>query len=354
MTEGRTAEASEKMRPGATTHTARLKDVALRAGVNTTTASKVLNGTRSGTRVSEETERRIRAVAAELCYHPNAVGRSLSRRRSQLIGFYGGSHYLYANNTFLAEMIGGLQYGCDRHEMNLLLYGAFLEKSEDVIFGELTNGTIAGLILRRAPSEELLRRLLTSPLPVVAVAEAIARLPSVVADDRTGGRMQARHLAEKGHRHVVYMAWHEPIPSATRRLQGFQEEADATGMRVITFYTTIPGGVFALEPEARRLLFEMTGSDRPTAVACWVDNVAEGLLRECRAAGVRVPEDLAVIGFNGNFRGSNGGVSLTTIEAPWFSVADRAVGVLMENIAGGRRSAEEITLPVSLLPGDTT
>lgn len=332
--------------PSATT----LDDVARRAGVSKFTVSAVLNRTRSNTRVSPTTRERIMEVASELSYRPNAVAQSLRNRRTNLIGLYNGYGFFDARNRFLSELLGGLQEGCSRFEKDLIVYRLLHDKPVDEIFDQLIDGRVDGLVLFAPPNDVLADRLAQTGLPVVAIADALPQLPSIVVDDAFGGVLQARHLAEKGHRRVLYRANPFPVRSVQRRFDSFCAEAERLGIRVLVGF---PEGASHELSTSERAMLLATPSDRPTAAVCWEDAHADRLLRECRTLGRRVPQDLAVIGFDHLPLDREPAWSLTTIHAPWAQVALRAVELLAAAMAG-EAIAKETVLPVEFFQGETT
>ena len=330
---------------------ATLEDVARSAGVSKYTVSAVLNRTNSNTRVSAETRQRILNSAATLQYRPNAIAVSLKRRRTDLIGLYNGYGGFDARNRFLGEIIGGLQEGCDRHGKDLLLFRMFQGQSADHIYNALADGKVDGLVVYAPTYDALAEKLAASHLPVVAISDALPALPSVVIDDAQGGRQQAEHLAERGHRRVLYRAAFHATRSTTRRLQSFQDAAQRLGITVCVAH---PSGhdPHGLTDEERDLLTADEGR-RPTAAVCWEDERADALALECRKLGIRVPDDLAIMGFDGLEPTREPAWHLTTIRAPWVQAAAAAVGLLIDQIEG-RAVALETVLPVSLFVGQTT
>lgn len=329
-----------------------LRTVAARAGVSYQAAAAVVNGSRGGSRVSEATRLRIQQAASDLRYQPNAIARSLRRRRTDIIGFYTGHPQINANTPFQAEIITGLQAGCEAHGKDLLLHGKSRGRSAADIYGEIADGKVDGLILFTPPGDELVAHLAASHLPVVALVDAVPSLPSVVVDDEAGGRLQARHLAERGHRTVLYQTCHQDLVSAERRYRAFREEAEARGLSVRTLRAPDHRGE---DPALRAVL---AGPDPPTALVGWQDGSALGLLSDCLSAGLRVPGDAAVIGFDGiptpdRPRRTSAEPVLTTVRAPWQEVARAAVGVLVARL-GANEVPRETVLPVELVEGDTT
>jgi LacI family transcriptional regulator/LacI family purine nucleotide synthesis repressor len=326
-----------------------LSDVAARAKVSKVTASAVLNKSRSNTGVSTSTRERILQIAAELDYRPNAIARSLRRKSTSIIGFYCGHGLATSQNFFLSDVIGGLQEACDEQRRDLLLHGAFHRRSVDDIFDELMNRTIDGLILIAFSDDPLVDRLRTSSLPVVALADPVPGIPSVVVDDRNGSRLIARHLASRGHKRILYRSSTENLLSVERRHSTFIEEATALGMQVVGTY---PNAWMAPLSAEELACLALSSGERPTAAVCWSDTSAHGLMQDCRQRGIRVPDDLAVVGFDGIEPPMEPAQRLTTVRAPWKEAACQAVSALVSRIEG-KEIPSEITLPVEFIVGDT-
>ncbi len=326
-----------------------LSDVAERAKVSKMTASVVLNGARSGTKVSQETRRRIIAVAEEMGYRPNAVAQSLARQRTRIVGLYNGLGPIDATAPFLAHIISGLQHGCERHELDLLLHRTFRGRSAERIYGELANGQVDGLILLASVQDLLAERLSTADLPVVALGNAVPGLASVTVDDRGGARLQAEYLAQRGHRFVLYLRAHLNHASLEERHAAFLEAAQELGIEVLDLLQA--SDECPLPQEALKLL---AGADRhrPTAIVCWADHSAHGALLQCIAANLRVPDQVAVLGFDGLAARVEPGWILTTIRAPWRCAAEEALECLVRRIHGEEVGSRTI-LPVELIQGNT-
>jgi DNA-binding LacI/PurR family transcriptional regulator len=328
-----------------------LKDVAEVAGVSTVTASVVLNGAKSSNvGVSPATRQRVLEAATRLSYRPNAVARSLRRRSTNVVGFYSGSVYAAARGgAFLSQVIAGLQDGCEEHGKDLLVHGTFRGQSVDDIYAELASGKIDALVLHAPDDDALVSRLVRAPLPCVVIASPVEALPAVVVDDAEGMRLIARHLSEKGHRHVVFRHSRLGHTSARRRADAFQAEADSLGMRVTVTTPPYPDLNFTPEEEA---LLAPSAPDRATAVACWNDSSAYAALNECARRGLRVPENVAVTGFDGYAYPGVPRWRLTTVHAPWREAARAAVRLVVAHVRGEQISGET-RLPVTLQAGDT-
>jgi DNA-binding LacI/PurR family transcriptional regulator len=333
------------------------KDIGRALGLSQPTVSRILSGA-ANHRVSAETRRRVLETAERMGYRPNAVARSLRRRRTHIVGFYTGYGYLDARNAFLAAVIGGLQRACDDHRLDLLLHGVFRGGSTDDIYGELVDGRIDGLFLHTHASDPLVARLVASSLPVVAVADAIPGVPSVTSDDEAGTRLLVEHLWARGHRRIGYVRPTIRFTSVEARAAAFTAAMAERGVPA-AHRPVIETEYETAEPVLDALL---ALPEPPTAVCCWNDLAAYNLIYACRQRGVRVPEELAVAGFDGLLDPRLVPRPLVTVGADWNAVADRAMSLLVRQIharhgAGPEGEADEIPpltrLPVRLIGGDT-
>jgi DNA-binding LacI/PurR family transcriptional regulator len=334
---------------------ATLRDVARLAGTSVAAASEVLNGSgKHNIRVGQDTRARILSAARHVEYRPNAIARALSSKRTNIIGLYSGYRYLDPRNAFFAEIVGGLQEGCLEHRKDLLLHSVFRGDSVEDIYSELMDGRIDGLVMNAPPEDPLVERLAASHLPVVVVADAVPSLPSVVVDDMQAARLTFDHLAGRGHMRLLYLDVDRRVGSAERRRDAYHRVALGKGLDLLVWRA--PSGT----EETDTLLDswrEMPSSRRPTAAVCWNDIAAHELLANCHRRGVRVPEELAVVGFDGDPNPTAFRWRLTTVRAPWAAVARTALKLLVARIEGETgeegESAREITLPVEFIAGDS-
>lgn len=314
------------------------------------TVSAVLSRGSKTARVSAATRQRVLDVAQQINYQPNIAARNLRRRRTDILGIYTRYGYLNGRSYFLTELLGGLQEGCDAHQKDLLLHGAFHGHSTERILSELTDGRVDGLILLTNSDDPLVSLLTASALPAVAIVDAVPGLPSVIADDPSGMRRIVELLAGQGHRSLFYRDRSIPRASALRRLAAFRETVRALDLEAVE---SVAADVSDVLTPSESLWMEAPRDLRPTAAVCWNDMTAYDLLGHCQSRGLRVPEDLAVTGFDGVAPPPGFSSRLTTVRAPWMEVARTAVDLLVRRIEGEPLPAETV-LPVELVLGDTT
>jgi LacI family transcriptional regulator/LacI family purine nucleotide synthesis repressor len=329
---------------------ATLRDVSEKVSVSQYTVSVVLNGSKSNTRVSAATREKILQAAQDLGYRPNSLARALRQKSTNILGLYFGYGHLEPHDPFHAEVLTGLQKGCEACERDLMIHYSFHRYSLDELFGELVGGKIDGLVLIASPTDPLVERVRGSHLPVVAMTDAIDGIPTVVADDAAGSRAIADHLYAKGHKTVFYRSCPGESFSAARRQEAFEARAAELGMTTISGRTDDWKGGLA---EEERQILAQRSLIGVTAAVCWGDPSAHALIAYCRSVGISIPKDLAIAGFNGIEPPVEPARVMTTVKAHWSTVAERSVHLLVDLLEG--REAPMLTvLPVDFFPGDTT
>ena len=252
-------------------------------------------------------------------------------------------------DPFLSQITSGMLSRLHVHKKRLLFYGEPFQDSPEVLFQEITC-RCDGLIFIPPPDSILSTILAQSDFPAVAIADRCPDMVSVMVDDETGAFMLAEHLSIRGHHRVLYRRDLQEHESAVRRFQAFDRAARYLGIDVVA---TLPGngwGSISLEEES--LMLAPPGK-RPTAVVSWADNYSYPVLRFCRQHGLQVPKDIAIAGFDGGPVFIEAARRLTTIQAPWLQVAEKAVDLLVQLIHHEQVPRENV-FPVDLLIGDTT
>lgn len=301
--------------------------------------------------MSDETRRRVLEIASQLNYRPSAVARSLRQGGTKTVGFYSGYGSVDVRNDFFGELIHGLQLGCDEHGLHFMLHGAFPGLSTDEVFGEMMSGRIDGLVVFAPEDDALVARLATSTLPVIAVADDISSLLCVMVDEDEGARLIVQHLKSRGHREVLYgFSWPAPIhDTAQRRFAAFQRAATECGLKVRKM-------LHERDEAAMPSLVVRELQDRKksaTAAVCWEDGTAELIADACHEIGWRVPQDLAIVGFNGCWSERKLAHQLTTIRAPWSQLGQTAIAQLLD-LKNGQEVPSQTLLPVEFVVGETT
>ena len=323
--------------------------MARHAGVSQATVSIVLNGTTTPIRVSPATRSRVLAIADHLGYVPNHAAQSLRRKRTRSLTFINPS----PENPYFAEVVAGAQMLAEGAGYSVSVANVPTREAAVHILAHLNAGTSDGVIVgSRDP------RVLAELAPAIRRGLAVVALQldaeesdvSVVRTDReAGGYMASQHLIRLGHTriaHIMDAAAYARRPS--ERTAGYQRALREAGIQpeaewIVRGTNTVAGGDASM-----RALLER-GGPRPTAVFAFNDQVAIGALHALRKLGLRVPEDMAVVGFDGIGLGAFTSPELTTIEQPRYDVGQRAVELLFAMLDGEPSSPTHVTLPVRLV-----
>jgi LacI family transcriptional regulator len=324
-----------------------LKDVARRVGVSVNAASKVLNNTRSSGQVSDETRKRILEVAKELGYQPNSAARSLVRRRSDIIAMYFEVEHLDTAEPFTAALIEGAERGCRERNQSLLLYTRGNDKTADETCRKLLSGTADGIVVASWTNLDVVNRLISAGIPVVHYPTPSPDLPSILIDETSAAKQVIDHLHAKGHKRILYH--HFPSIDNTRP-DMYARFAEPLGIEVSI--VRAKDGYGFLSQEEEQILARPVG-ERPSVVVCWNDEFAYRVIDYAYDHNIKVPDELAVVGFDGAHTFPTPRQPLTTVFVPWSDLARTAVGMLVD-IRDGKSVARETLLPVNLQVGDTT
>jgi LacI family transcriptional regulator len=324
---------------------ATIYQVAERAGVSISTVSNVLN---RPDRVSAGTRRRVLAAADELGFVPKSEAVSRARRATGRIGVM-APFTAYA--SYLRRLAGVLGVAAE-FDVDVVVFdheSAALATSPALASMPI-HGRLDGLIVMGLEIEdEIAQRLLERGLPTVAVDAASDSFSRVATDDAEGGRLAARHLVGKGHRRIGYILERQVSDyesQAVKRLAGFRQVVAGAAGHVLV--ETSDNSVEAARTAVERLLDR---DDSPTAIMAHHDGLAIGVLQSARKRGLRVPEDLAVVGFDdGDLAVA---ADLTTVRQPFEESGSAALRILLGHV-GGARVRSTTFLELRLIERSTT
>ena len=270
---------------------ATIRDVARRAGVSTATVSRVLAGIGNP---KVETSGAVLAAVEALDYRPSAVARSLRMRRTNTFGLI----VTDIQNPFFPELVQAADDAARKVGYSILLGSAAFDEHRAVHYLDLmADRRVDGMIVASSQvAEESWRWLSESPVPVVVVNAEPANVPITVitSDNRAGLRTAAEHLIGLGHRRMAYVRGLEGITADQPRVEGFRAACRDAGIPDADLIELRGDAQFAGGERAVSELLSSGGD--VTAIACHNDITAIGALRALRAARVRVPADISVVG----------------------------------------------------------
>lgn len=322
-----------------------IKDIARKASVSPSTVSRALH---HHPRISEETGERIRLLAQEMGYSPSLPARSLVTRHTATIGLV----ITHAADPFLGRLVIGVEETARSNGYSVFLCSSYRDADrEEEVIRSFYERRVTGVIVTGSQIDagylQLRERF---PLPIVLVNFS-AYPHSVSTDNQAGARQAVEHLVQLGHRRIAYVA--------NRRSQGTNFDR-FTGYKAVLARYDIPpekrllvegDGTLAGGVQAMQQLLAL--SQPPSAVFCFNDMTAMGVLHALDQAGLQVPRDCSVIGFDNLELASYYCPPLTTVHQPSYHLGQRAMRMLLKLIQDGDDVQAEV-LPAELIVRGTT
>jgi DNA-binding LacI/PurR family transcriptional regulator len=331
---------------------ATIRDVAKRAGVGLGTVSRVIN---DSPQVSAATRERVMTAIAALNFVPNPAARRLSLGKALTVAVI----VPWFTRPAEVERLRGVENILTESEYDLVLYNVETPQKRDAYFRDVPRRehTDGVLIVSLPPRDDDVKLLAHSTVPVVLVDAnhpSLKSLNRVITDDVAGGRAATQHLIELGHTRIGYISDLIDTPfnftSSRSRLQGYRQALQAAG---VPFRANFHGQGEHSRCEARRLAREMLQlPDRPTAIFAASDTQALGVLEAARDCGLRVPEDLSVIGYDDVEISEY--IGLTTIRQMLYESGKRGVELLLEALNDPAMEPQCDVLPTELVVRKTT
>ena len=322
-------------------------DVAARAGVSKSLVSLVMRGAST---VSDEKRRLVLEAAEALGYRPNAVARSLVQRRTSLLGIVLSD----LHNPFYAEVVDGIQAEAGAREYRTIISTVDRRAlSERRALDLLLELRVDGMILA-SPMLELDEVVAgaSRELPIVMVARHsdVAGVDSIRNDDSTGAELAVRHLVGLGHRRIAHIDGGAGSGAPERR-EGYRRAMRDAGLEA---EARIVAGSYTEQGGRRGVAALLASGERPTAIFVANDLAAIGALGALASHGLRIPEDVSVVGYDNTMLAAVHHIDLTTVNQPRPEMGRMAVSMLMERLGGRRDVARHLLIPPTLVVRGTT
>jgi DNA-binding LacI/PurR family transcriptional regulator len=325
-----------------------LEAVARRAGVSRATVSRVVNGSPT---VAESIQQVVRQAVAELGYVPNLAARSLVTQRTDSIALVlpESASRVFSDDQFFPGIVHGVSQELEEADKQLVLLMAGSAAGHDRLERYATARHVDGVLFASMHGADPLPGMLTRiGIPVICSGRPLGgpAVPFIDVDHAGGVSRAVRHLLDSGRKRIATIAGPQDMVAGVDRLAGYRAELSGSGRAVVAF------GDFTRESGAvamRQLL-----ADDPAVDAVFVasDLMAHGALRTLREAGRRVPDDVAVIGFDDIELARYTDPPLTTVRQPIREIGRQMARQLLR-LAAGERVEPAVVLPTELILRDS-
>ncbi len=303
-------------------------DVAKRAGVSKTSVSRYLNGKNDG-HMSEKTKERIIQAIKELDYQPNSIARSLKQKSTNVIGLVVND----MSNLFFLEIIKGIETELKNSGYNLLICNSDTNIERELeCLKMLEKRQIDGVILigMNMPVTHIEKIHTEFPIVLMEREPGKTELDSVRIDNKVGAYAAVSHLIERGHTRIAHIAGPSIAAMAVERKEAYIQCMKDHGLKTLPQY--IVSGNYKLESGYDGMQALMALEEKPTAVFCANDYMAMGALRFLMEHGYRVPQDVALVGYDDIVVSKMVTTPLTTVRQPAKELAGMAARLLIERI----------------------
>jgi LacI family transcriptional regulator len=327
-----------------------IRQIAKLAGVSRSTVSRVIN---DHPNVSPEIREQVQQVIAETGYRPDPIARSLSNRQSRIIGLVIplAIRSLF-EDPYFARLIQGIAQGCNTHDYTLTLFLLHSQEEEETLFHGIShNQLLDGVIVTATRTGDfLIPRLLQSKIPLVVQGRhENPRVSYIDADNVTGASTAVSHLLRLGYRRVATIAGPPDNTAAQDRKQGYLNALRDRGRPVDE--ALIVSGDFTQASGYRAM--QRLLPHKPEALFVASDTMAMGALRAIRGAGLAVPGDIALVGFDDLPQSATADPPLTTVRQPIRRVGALAVKTLIDILQNGLELPQRLILPTELVIRDS-
>lgn len=332
-----------------------IREVATRAGVSLGTVSKALNNSPHA-QLSQETRERVRSAATELGYHPSAVARAMTRKRFDTIGVVLPPGVISPMRIpFFSAMFDAILGAAASQQQNVTVFLSESWKDATQSLPAFRDGRCDSFLLfMQSPESDIFDALAQAELPFVLLNQTnespVVRCVDV--DDVLGAQTMTEYLIGLGHRRIAMLCGDRTAPWIQGRLQGYRQALEHAGIPYDPRLTASDSFVFETIQGQVDTLMDLPEASRPTALFCGNDTLAFQALRCLSRRGLRVPEDISLVGFDDVFESDDDHQSLTTMRQPFTQLAELAIQLVLQTDTAN--PVQKIRLPTTLIGRGST
>jgi LacI family transcriptional regulator len=321
-----------------------IREVAERAGVSVSTVSRFLNNRPD---INAETKERIQKAIDELKYVPSSIARGMVLNKTNTIGLILPD----ITNPYFSSIARGIQHTADQYGYSVILCDTESNPGKELnsiklLRSKRVSGMIAAL---SGDCKDELLHLKSENFPFVQIDRNIpgVEVPTVTADNLLSAKTAVNYLIEAGHREIAHLAGDLSTKTARNRFQGFEEAMKESGLSINREW--VLECEFSIASGIEKMSCILEGNQIPTAVFCGNDLIATGAYQVIKTAGLKIPEDISIVGHDDIELASIITPALTTMALDKYSMGQLAVEALIREIEDGVTTNNEIILGTSLI-----
>ena len=329
----------------------KLEDIAKLAGVSRSTVSRVVNASPN---VGAATRKRVEKIIQNTGYHPNAAARSLASQRTNMIGLViPRTTSAFFTDPYFPHLTQGVAFACNSHHMTLSLFLVGNQEDENEITPRLLRrGMLDGILLQSGNSDDMLfRRLISSQVPLLVLGRPFEEksVNYIDVDNISAAKSATSHLIELGYQRIGMITGAIRSTTSIDRETGFRQAMAEAGREIDP--SLIAEGDFS--ENSGYLAMKKLLPFRPDAIFAQSDVMAIGAMRAVQEAGLKIPGDVAFVGFDDLPVASTLPLKLTTVHQPITHFGIKAVDLLIDMIEKGSKPAKRMILDAELIIRDT-
>lgn len=331
---------------------ATIKDIAKAAQVSVTTVSRALNGYSD---VNETTRRKIIQISNELGYSPNMAARSLISKKTKTLGLLLSNITRDSSKDNIAyEVLCGINDRSGEHDYDLVLFSTTPQKQKMKSYKTLCKerGVDGVIIMGMRLDDPYLKEIVSSDIPCVLIDIKLngPHVNYVTSDNKNGAAAAVQHLVECGHRHIAMINGHSQADVSRLRLEGYREALESFDIPYNDAY--VYDGSFSETGGREAVQKLLSAHPEVTAVFCASDLMALGALQGVKELGVKVPEDISMIGFDNINTTAYCTPALTTVHQQKYEMGCHAAQTLID-LLEGRETNHSVMLETELIKRDS-
>lgn len=327
-------------------------DIAKKTGFSITTVSRALNNYPD---VGAKTKKLILEAVEEMGYYPNSIARSLTTKKSWTLGvIFIEDLGVGIKHPFFSAVIQSFKQHVEKVGYDLIFLSQNIGKEKKSYLDHAVHRGVDGVIIVCSNYDDKeVEKLMESKIPSVVIDLHSNKSSVVYSDNFAGSELAVEHLYSQGHRKIAHISGHESTFAGIERLRGFTETAKRLQLSVPSTYV-VEGGFFSYEGgyDAMKSLLQL--KERPTAVFAAGDMMAIGAMNAVCDSGLRVPDDISIVGFDDIQLAWYTTPKLTTIRQNTDLIGENAAKVLLNQIGEDNKVFSAVTIPVSLVNREST